>query len=102
MKEITQNQFTQETSSGNVVVMFSGATCPNCKIVERYLVDIQKTRPDIAFIKVNTTTAPELVTKFNIMSLPTLVFLKDNKSMGELVSLKPKPLIEKKLVESFG
>lgn len=102
MKEITIKTFEKEIAAPMAVVQFSGKGCPNCRVQEKFLTDIAAARTDIAFLKIDTSDARELTTKYDITTLPTLLFFRDGVVVGELVSLKPRVLIEKKVAEVFG
>jgi len=75
--------------------------CGNCKMLEPALAQIEAEFPDIRVTKLNVKDAEPEVLKYEIMSLPTLVFLKDGTEVAKMVGLKPKSLIVKKIAEVF-
>jgi thioredoxin 1 len=100
MKEIKQKDFDQETGTGAAVVDFFGTGCINCKMTEPILAALAADNPDIKFIKINTDTAPKLVDRFGINSLPTVLFMKDGAVKQTLVGLKPRGVIAR-MIQDF-
>ena len=70
-------------------------------MLEPSLTQIEQEFQDIKVTKLNIKDAEEEVLKYGIMSLPTLVFLKDGEEVAKMVGLKPKSLIVKKIIEVF-
>jgi thioredoxin 1 len=87
---------------GNTIIKFWSNGCGNCKAIAPILEQVAAEHPDIAFESVNTADAEELVEKYGITTLPTLVFLKGGVEVGKMMGLKPKTLIVKKIQEVFG
>ena len=55
--------------------------------------EIAEERPDIKVGKVNVDEQPELAGQFGIMSIPTLVVIKDGKIINQSMGAKPKEAI---------
>ena len=87
---------------GNVILDFYGDGCGNCKMLDTFITQLEAEHPGVKFEKVNVDTAPEMVEKYDVSSLPSLVFLKDGEEMFKMVGLKPKVVIAKKIVEIYG
>ena len=87
---------------GNIILDFYGDGCGNCKMLDAFIPQLEAEHTNVKFEKVNVDTAPELVEKYDIASLPTLVFLKDGEEVFKMVGLKPKTIIVKKIVEVYG
>jgi thioredoxin 1 len=99
MREINESDFETETKSGAVVVDFFGAGCINCKMTEPTLDAIANEKPDVKFVKIDTDSAPVLTKKYNISSLPTVLYMKDGKVKETLVGLKPRGIIVRTIEE---
>ncbi len=90
--EITaQNPFT--------VVDFFATWCGPCKMLAPILSDVEKEVSDVAFIRVDVDQEPDLARRFGIMSIPTLVFLKNGEEVIRTVGLQRKPELLAKLAE---
>ena len=84
-----------------VIIKFWGPGCINCKMMEPTMKQLEGEYPDIKFQSVNIAEQEELAEKYEIQSLPTLVFLKNDKVVAKMVGLKPKSLVVKKIAEIF-
>ena len=99
MKEITvsQSNFEDEVlnSQTPVLVDFWAEWCGPCKIVGPVLSVAYDGKIKIA--KVNVDENPDLTSRFNIMSIPTMKFIKAGEVVGELVGAAPKNTIESEI-----
>ena len=55
--------------------------------------EIAGERPDIKVGKINVDEQPELASKFGIMSIPTLVVMKNGKIVQQVSGVRPKNAI---------
>ena len=83
------------------IIKFWAPGCVNCKALEPTMESLAAEYSDIRFENVKTADADELVAKYDVTSLPTLIFLKDGEMVGKVMGLKPKSLIIKKIAEVF-
>ena len=83
------------------VIKFWANGCGNCKALAPTIDTLAQEYIDINFESVNTADAEEAVEKYGVTSLPTLVFLNGSEMVAKMVGLKPKSLVERKLVEVF-
>ena len=56
--------------------------------------EIAAERSDIKVGKINVDDEPELASKFGVMSIPTLVVMKDGQIANQAVGARPKAQIE--------
>lgn len=64
---------------GNVLIDFYTHTCAPCKALNPILEEISKEFKDLKIAKVDVTQNPSLSQKFGVMSLPTVILMKDCK-----------------------
>ena len=76
---------------GNYLVDFYADWCGPCKMLGSILEEIDY----IDIIKVNADEFTDLVTKFGIMSLPTLLFYKDGLVMQKAIGYRTPEEIKK-------
>jgi len=102
MKQIIQTQFNEEIAKGQSFVMFGGVGCGNCKMQETLLPQVMSEFPNVNFLKIDAQSSPELVAKYGVSTLPTMLVMRDGEVLETLVGLKPKPVLVKKLGELLG
>ena len=67
--------------------------CAPCRMVVPIMEEIASERPDIKVGKINVDEQPELASKFGIMSIPTLVVMKNGKIVTKVSGARPKKAI---------
>ncbi|MDO4515580.1 MAG: thioredoxin, partial [Bacillota bacterium] len=76
-----------------VLVDFWASWCGPCRMVSPIVDEIAQERPDVKVVKVNVDQEQELALQFGVMSIPTLVVMKDGKVVNQAVGVRPKEQI---------
>ncbi|HKK91805.1 MAG TPA: thioredoxin [Longimicrobiales bacterium] len=86
---------------GITVVDFWAAWCSPCRMMEPILDEIALEFEDrgVTVAKLDTEQAPETTGRFEIRSIPTLIFFRDGEPLFQLTGLVPKPVLERELGE---
>ena len=89
---INKDNFHNEVlnSEKPVLLDFFASWCGPCRMVGPILDEIAEEREDIKVCKVDIDEQPELASRFRIMSVPTLMVLKDGNIVDQSVGAKPK------------
>lgn len=92
---ITKANFQEEVlnSSKPVLVDFWAAWCGPCRMVSPILDEIAKEREDIKVCKINVDEEQELAGQFGVMSIPTLMVVKDGQVVSQSAGARPKAQI---------
>ncbi len=92
---INKTNFQNEVinSEKPVLLDFWASWCGPCRMVSPIVDEIAAERGDITVGKVNVDEQPELAGQFGIMSIPTLVVMRNGKIVRQAVGAQPKPQI---------
>ena len=76
---------------GLVMVDFWAVWCGPCQMVAPIVEELAQEYGDkLKVVKLNTDENPEIAGQYQIMSIPTMVFLKDGQVVEKLIGARPK------------
>ncbi len=92
---ITKDNFQKEVieSDKTVLIDFWASWCGPCRMVSPIVDEIAEETPTVKVGKVNVDEQEDLAAEFNIMSIPTLVVIKNGKIVSQSVGVQPKAQI---------
>ena len=92
---INNNNFQDEVMHSEKLVLldFWASWCGPCRMVSPIVDEIAAERSDIKVGKINVDEQPELAARFGVMSIPTLVVMKNGKAINQAVGARPKAQI---------
>ena len=76
-----------------VLLDFWASWCGPCRMVGPIVDEIAAERSDLKVGKVNVDEQPELAGQFGVMSIPTLVVVKNGRVTNQAVGVRPKAQI---------
>ena len=100
MPELNDATFDAAISAAPLAVVdFYATWCGPCKMLAPILESVEKETEGVAFFRVDVDEAPDTARRFGIMSIPTLVFLKDGEEVARTVGVQRKPELLAKIEE---
>jgi thioredoxin 1 len=85
--------------SGITVVDFWAGWCAPCRMMSPILdeIAIEFEHQGVRIVKVDTERAPETAERFEIRSIPTLVFFRDGEPLFEVTGVVSKPVLQREI-----
>jgi len=92
---VTGENFEAEVlrSEKPVLIDFFATWCGPCKMLSPIVDKIAEERPDIKVCKINIDENPSLAEKYGVMSIPTLVVMKNGEPVRTSVGFKPEAAV---------
>jgi thioredoxin 1 len=85
--------------TGNVLVDFYTTSCGPCRAMNPILEEISKEFSQLKIAKVDVTQNPDMTQMFGVMSVPTVIFLKDNKVQHTARGLQNKATLKSMVMQ---
>ena len=90
----TKEEFeTLISQNNNVIIDFYATWCGPCKMIAPIMEDVSKEFSNVKVVKVDVDEASELASMFNITSIPTIIYIKNQKMALRELGFKPKAAI---------
>ncbi|MBQ9989449.1 MAG: thioredoxin [Lachnospiraceae bacterium] len=92
---ITQNNFEEEVvkSDKPVLLDFWAEWCGPCRMLSPIVDQVAEELAEVKVGKINVDQEPELASRFQVMSIPTLVVMKEGKEVNRSLGAIPKAAV---------
>ncbi len=95
-------EFDQTIAQGTVLVDMFATWCGPCKMLAPVLEDLAKTyEGKVQIVKVDVDENPELAARYEVMSIPTLLFFKDGELANVSMGFQPKNTLVQQIEALF-
>lgn len=82
----SMEQFEQLRDGGKTILMFSANWCPDCRIIEPILPEIETKYSEFTFIHVDRDQFIELCQQLDVYGIPSFIAFEKGKELGRFVS----------------
>jgi thioredoxin len=94
MSELDERTFDQAIAAGPLLVDFWAPWCRPCKAIEPILEELP-----VETARVNVDEQPGLASRYDVLSIPTVILFTDGKARGSVVGVRPRAHFEQWLAE---
>ena len=99
MRRVTDDAFAAEVleSGTPVLVDFTAAWCPPCRVMKPVLVELAAEREDLKVVQLDVDADQRTAAEYGVLSMPTFILFKDGREVQRLVGARPKRRLEAEL-----
>jgi thioredoxin 1 len=94
MSELDERTFDQAIAAGPLLVDFWAPWCRPCKAIEPILEELP-----VETARVNVDEQPGLASRYDVLSIPTVILFTDGEARGSVVGVRPRAHFEQWLAE---
>jgi thioredoxin 1 len=99
MNAITDDAFTAEVleSEKPVLVDFTAAWCPPCRVMNPILAELAAERDDLRVVSLDVDENQETAARYGVLSMPTFMLFRAGEPVLRLVGSRPRKRLEAEL-----
>jgi thioredoxin 1 len=104
MDYVTDDQFQAEVLEAEqpVLVDFTAAWCPPCRVMKPVLAELAEERPDLRVVHVDVDTQQQVAARYDVLSMPTFVLFRGGVPVMRVVGARPRRRLDRELDEALG
>ncbi|ASK62924.1 thiol reductase thioredoxin [Virgibacillus phasianinus] len=82
----TEEQFNEWIKEKNVIALFSADWCPDCRIIEPIMPEIESEYPAYSFVIIDRDQFIEMCQDYDVFGIPSFIAFKNGKEAGRFVN----------------
>lgn len=82
----SKEQFNELKNNEQVIMVFSAGWCPDCRVIEPVLPEIEASFPEYTFVEVDRDEYIDICEEYDIYGIPSFLAFKNGKEIGRFVS----------------
>ncbi|CAH0346830.1 thioredoxin family protein [Bacillus sp. CECT 9360] len=87
MKQLeSEAQYDELKNAGKHIFLFSANWCPDCRVIEPLLPEVEQKYPEYAFIHVDRDEFIDICAANDVFGIPSFIAYEDGKELGRFVS----------------
>ncbi|UGS33798.1 thioredoxin [Capillimicrobium parvum] len=96
---VDDDHFTAEVLEAErpVLVDFTAAWCPPCRMMKPVLEELAAERDDLAIVQVDVEDSTITAARYGVLSMPTFILFRGGAPVTQLVGARPKRRLEREL-----
>ena len=99
---LTNDTFDKEVKDGVVLVDFFANWCGPCRALMPIIEQIASEREDVKVCTVNVDEQRELAERFRVVSIPTLLLMKDGEVVNRVQGARPRAVLDEIIDDVVG
>lgn len=93
IKSLTDETFVEGTKEGLVIAELGAPWCGPCKMILPVLEEIAVEENELNIVQLDVDESPKTAQKYDVMSIPTILFFKDGKLVDKTMGFQSKEKI---------
>jgi thioredoxin 1 len=100
---VTDDAFSAEVleSERPVLVDFTAAWCPPCRVMKPVLAELAAERDDLRVVQLDVDADQRTAAEYGVLSMPTFILFRDGREVKRLVGARPRRRLEAELAEAL-
>jgi thioredoxin 1 len=103
MQPISDDSFSAEVleSDTPVLVDFTAAWCPPCRVMNPILAELAAQRDDLRVVSIDVDDNQETAARYGVLSMPTFMLFRAGAPVLRLVGSRPRKRLEAELADAL-
>ncbi len=101
IETVTDDSFQADVleADGPVLVDFTAAWCPPCRLMNPILAELAAERPGLRVAQLDVETQQQVAAAYDVLAMPTFIVFRDGQPILRLLGARSKAKLERELAE---